>query len=263
MTLDVAISTYKPEGILRVEKILPPTRPQVRYVVSWQEHGNTSVPESLLNRNDVEIHRLDEKGLSRNRNNALQHCKGDIVLIADDDVIFTDDFAQTILNVYEKNPTVDLATFKVDYTSNPKKYPREDCILGLPLPKDYFVASIEMSFRRDRLKEIRFSPALGLGSPKLQAGEDEYFLYQAIKGGLRCYFVNKIIASHPAPTTGNKVTLGILRAQGFIIKIYYPVSFLLRIPLKAYRVAGKKRVSFFKTLYHLVRGAIVPQSKIN
>ena len=81
LTLDVAISTYKRDGIRKVEKMLPPPQEGVKYVVSWQEHDDNPIPSELSSRADVEVYRLDKKGLSNNRNNAISHCKGDIILI--------------------------------------------------------------------------------------------------------------------------------------------------------------------------------------
>ncbi|MEM9687793.1 MAG: glycosyltransferase, partial [Bacteroidota bacterium] len=41
-----------------------------------------------------------EKGLSKSRNLALKHAIGDVCLIADDDVCFTSDFQQRIIEAY-------------------------------------------------------------------------------------------------------------------------------------------------------------------
>lgn len=52
MKLDVAISTYQPQGLQRVADMNLPQVEGVRYVVSWQQHGGARIPEQLL-RNDV------------------------------------------------------------------------------------------------------------------------------------------------------------------------------------------------------------------
>ena len=86
LTLDIAIVTHRPEGIARVAAMNLPVIDGVRYVVSWQSHEEAPVPESLV-RDDVEIHRFDGRGISLNRNHAYDHCRADIVLNADDDLI--------------------------------------------------------------------------------------------------------------------------------------------------------------------------------
>lgn len=255
LTLDVAISTYRPEGIERVVKMLRPLEPKkgVRYVVSWQEHGDAPLPTYLADRGDVEVWRTDLKGLSNNRNNSIEHCRGDIVLIADDDLEYYPDFAEKIISAFEEKPLLDLGIFKVEF-HNPKKYPEETCRLSLPFPKGYYCSSVEITFRRERLNVLSFSPEMGLGAPVLQSGEDELFLISAIKRGYDCEFFPIAIATHPSESTGDKISPGTLRAQGFIMAMIYPLTSFLRIPLKAYRVSKTTNAPFFKSTYQLLKG---------
>lgn len=257
MTLDVAVSTNKKDGILRVEEMLKPLPVQsnVKYIVSWQDSQGLSIPEYLETRKDVEIYRLDVKGLSNNRNNAIAHCKGDIILIADDDLEYFPDFAKTVRSEFEKNPCLDLAIFKVDFL-NKKTYPAKECNLSLPFPKNYFVTSMEIAFRRERVKDLRFWPEMGLGAPKMHCGEEELFVVSAIKRKLNCQFFPTFICRHPKPTTGDNISPEILRAQGFIISIIYPFSGILRIPLKAFRLKKSRKGSFFVSTKHLFQGMV-------
>lgn len=255
MTLDVAISTYRPEGIKRVEKMLPQPQEGVRYVVSWQEHEDTPIPESLMIRDDVDVYRLELKGLSNNRNNAINHCKGDIILVADDDLVYYPGFAEKIKEAYQRYPTMDLATFKFDYL-NKKIYPPKDCKLKLPFPKNYYLSSVELTFRREKLKDLKFKKELGLGNKWLGCGEDEFFLIEAIKEGYDCRFVNETIGIHPLESTGDKVCPGILRGQGYVIRKIYPYSGILRIALKAKRLGKVTGGNFIKILYHLFQGFV-------
>ena len=264
MTLDVAISTYRPDGILRVENMLSRLAPQsgVRFVVSWQEHENAPIPESLIDRGDVEVVRYDVKGLSNNRNNALAHSSADIVLIADDDLIFLPDFSVNIKEAFKSDPRIDLGIFKINFP-NEKKYPDKDCRLRLPLPKGYYGSSVEIALRRERLDSLKFWGEMGLGNPFLHCGEDELFLISAIKRNYNCHFFNTTIANHPVESTGDKVSPGILRGRGFIIGLIYPFTCLLRIPLIAFRIRKKKKSSFLSSLIELSRGALLSIKKNN
>jgi dTDP-glucose pyrophosphorylase len=59
-----------------------------------------------------------ERGLSKSRNLALKHATADIVVIADDDVCYLDNYSSTIIAAYEAHPMADILTFKVkDYKS--------------------------------------------------------------------------------------------------------------------------------------------------
>lgn len=261
LTLDVAISTFGSEGLLRVEKILPSPQDGVRYVVSWQDHGNNPVEKSIMERGDVEVHRLEKSGLSNNRNNALAFCSSDIILIADDDLEYKPEFSLKIRKAFEENPDMDLGVFKIDFPL-PKSYPAHDCILELPLSKGYYCSSVELAFRRDRIGDLRFWPGMGLGTHEFQCGEDELFLLSAIKRGLRCHFINETIAVHPKSSTGNRLSAGVLRGQGFIMGLIYPLSCWLRVPLKAWRIRKNKKGGFFSSLFQLINGTLASKKRL-
>lgn len=230
-----------------------PVQSGVRYVVSWQMHADLPVPDSISKRGDVEIHRLGTPGLSNNRNNSIENSSADIILIADDDLEYHPDFAKKIIDVFEKDPTLDLATFKVNFLS-PKVYPVNNETLNIPLPQNYYVCSIEMAFRKKSIKDLRFYPELGLGAQKMHCGEEEFFLLSAIRRGLNCQFFPKEICAHNHQTTGDFVTPEILRGQGFTIKALYDNSAFFRILLKTWRIKNKKGLSLLKKFRSLMEG---------
>lgn len=256
MKLDLALATHTPEGIKRVEAMNLPVVHDVRYIVSWQSHDNAPIPESLLSRDDVEIYRFDKVGQSHNRNNAIDHCSGDIILLSDDDLIYKPDAFEKIIETFKNNPDVDLATFKVDLPK-PKPYPTHACDLYEKLPKGYWVGAIEIAFRRNRIGDMRCHPLLGLGSPELNGAEDEFFLLSAIRRGYKCRFFPITICSHPNPSTGTGKNLsdGYLCAAGCYIRLAYPATFLPRLLIKAYRLLRTNKISISRSLPRLFYGA--------
>lgn len=255
LTLDVAICTYGKDGLFRVAAMILPFQERVKYVVSWQEHRNAPIPESISDRPDVVVSRLDRSGLSNNRNNALRHCDSEIVLIADDDLEYSKHSFIGVIKAFEDNPKMDLATFRVKFPK-PKNYPSDGCRLGDPMPKGYFVTSMEIAFRRTSIGNLEFNPNLGIGAPELLCGEEEIFVYEAIKRGLKCFHVGKEICCHPGVTSGNKVAGGVLMGQGYVIRRLYPVTGLPRLILKAWRIRKKEAIGFPMALYHLLKGAL-------
>lgn len=256
MTLDLAMITHGPQGIERVATVLLPPQPGVRYVVSWQRHENAPIPTALL-RPDVEIHRFDGVGLSNNRNNALDHCTADVILIADDDLTYLPGAFDEILRVFRENPGLDFATFRSEKDGNPE-FPQSETCLGNRLPKGYYVTSFEMALRRSSAGNLRMCPELGLGAPRYQGGEDEMMLHTAIKRGLDCRFFPLTICRHPHPSTGTKLTVtdGNLRGSGAVIALMNPWSAPLRVPLKAWRTARAGKTSFIRALRHITAGAL-------
>ncbi len=255
-TLDIAIVTHTPKGGERVGRMLMPPLPGVRYVVSWQNHGNVSIPSSLT-RDDVEVHRFDGKGVAANRNNAVEHCTADIVLMGDDDLIYIKEGIAKIPEIFNDNPQLDLATFRC-VTPYPKKYPEKSVTLGRSLPKNYDVGTVEIACRRKSIDNLRFCTELGKGSERFHSGEDEYFLYTAIKRGMDCRFFPIDICEHDHYSTGSDPhpSKGTLRGFGCIIALMYPWTCGARIPLKAWRLFRAGRAGFFNALATLAEGAI-------
>lgn len=257
MTLDLALVTYQPQGIIRVSNQKLPQVEGVRYVVSWQQHLDAPIPPDIASRPDIIVHRFDSTGQSANRNNAIANCSADIILHADDDIIYTREGLLSVISVFEQNPNLDLATFRSIHNSG-CTYPDVETELNVHLPKNYFVATFEIAFRRATCGALRCHPELGLGSPELHGGEDEVFLMNAIKHGYDCRFFPLTICTHDHPSTGTKMnpTDGNLRASGCVIALYYPWTSPLRIPLKAWRLYKSGRSAFGRAVRLLVAGAM-------
>lgn len=254
--MDVAIATWQPEGIRRVEAMNLPHVPGVRYVVSWQLPGpDPVIPESLAGRDDVSVFIIEKAGVSVNRNNACAHCTADIILNSDDDLVYTAEQLQSVIDTFDRNPNVDLSSFR--FNGAPDKYPAIECDLLDRLPKGYHVTTFEMACRRHVLEKICFDLNFGPGAPLFQCGEDSKFLHDVIRAGFHCRFFPITICTHDHPTTGDKpMPKGVALAEGKLIRLQYPASWILRVPLKAWR-NKKKGGTFFPALYYLFRGALI------
>lgn len=257
LTLNLALITHRPEGIERLARMFLPEISGVSYVVSWQEHMNAPVPEALKNRSDITIHRFNKPGLSLNRNNALEHCTGDIILFADDDLIYSEESLRSVITVFENDSTLDLATF-ISKSAKYRKFPSEPTLLKSKLPRNYSVASFEIAFRNNRNNPLRCCPELGLGAPLIQSGEDEMIVRSAIKRGMKCKFFPIEVCDHPLDSTGSKINppKGVLRGFGCVIALTYPVTAILRVPLKAFRLSKAGQSGFMHALRYVASGAL-------
>lgn len=256
MTLDVAIATWQPSGLGRIVEMKLPAVPGVRYVVSWQEHGNNPViPPEIACREDITVCLCEEKGVSRNRNNALDRCSAEIVLMGDDDLSYRAEELKGVIKAFEQRPEMQVATFR--YHGAMKQYPKSETPLRFPLPKNYGVATFEIAVRRKECRGLRFDELYGPGSPVWQAAEDEKFLWDARKAGLDCRFIPLDVATHTGPTTGDRVLSkpGIAAASGKVIRLEFPRTWILRTLLKSLR-QWRRGGNFFFCLYHQFRGAL-------
>ncbi len=254
LTLDIAISTYRPDGIRRLARCNLPRIEGVRYVVSWQQHEDAPLPRELV-REDVEVHRFDRAGQSLNRNNAFDHCTAEWVMVSDDDLVYREEGIRELMESLARSPEVDFATFRSEREGAPK-YPERETDLAWPLPKGYHVGGIELAFRRST--GLRCCPEFGLNSPKMHGAEDEALLLTALRRGLRARFYPITVVEHYHPSTGSRsgLTASNLRASGCFIALGWPAGALLRVPLKAWRVARSGRATLPKALWYMAEGAL-------
>ena len=253
MTLEVLICTYGDEGINRVIEMNLPTVEGVKYLVSWQtDEFNLLLPDEL-HRNDLRIYTTNSKGLSNNRNHALKKASGDICLIADDDITYTAKQLQSVIETFDKNPSVDIALFKYSGGNN-KQYPDYEFDIKKE-PKGYYISSIEIAFRRKAVAPtLQFDNRLGIGT-SMPAGEEAIFIHNAIKQGLNCRFFPITIAHHAELTSGSRTpSPGILQANGVCIAVKYGALGLLRLPIIAWRHSQQGYIKFIPALHNLYKG---------
>lgn len=198
MTLEILICSLN-KGIVRVQDVLLPPCADVRYIVSYQytdERYLDLIPKALRKREDVSVYTYKGQGLSANRNLALSKATADIIMYADDDAHLTEELPQTVMRHFEEDETLDVAFFCAStYTGKPlKTYPENDFDV-LAMPTGYTISALEMACRRTSVQgKIRFDERFGLGTKFLVCGEEEIWLEDALRAGLKMhYYPEKIV----------------------------------------------------------------------
>ncbi|WP_425639525.1 glycosyltransferase family 2 protein [Algoriphagus yeomjeoni] len=174
---------------------------------------------------DFQFFSFNERGLSKSRNRAIEHSTADIALIADDDVVFTDDLQSKIKAGFAKFPDADILTFKIltpsgqpykNYANNAFKHDRSSI---------YKVSSVEMVVKVSKLKEagLKFDERFGLGT-SYPSGEEMIFLNDALNKGLNIYFIPEYIVSHPLESSGKILDDKYFRSKGALIRRLYGKS---------------------------------------
>lgn len=206
MTIDILICTID-EGIGGIGEVLMSPIPSVHYVVSVQYTTSSApeIPAVLAERSDVTVTTQEGRGLSRNRNNALQHATGDVVVIADDDCRYTPEAINCIRKAYLQHTAADAVCFMAaSYDGAPfKHYPAETFSYAVACRQGYYPTSFELTFRRESLERdgLSFDEHFGLGA-ELPAGEEEVFLADAEREGWTVIFVPECIVRTDPATTG-------------------------------------------------------------
>ncbi|MDX9745125.1 MAG: glycosyltransferase [Syntrophales bacterium] len=200
LTLDILICTID-EGIENIASILQEERSDVTYIVSHQitDHKFRQIPPPLKVRNDVVISHIKGRGLSANRNNALSLARGDIAVLADDDILYLTDTFHQVLNSFDENPDAEVICFKIKnmaFSGEYKPYPARPTRIN-KLGR-YPISSIEIAFRVAAVRErqIRFDERFGLGSPVVIGGEEQVFIDTCLSRGLRVLYLPIYIVKH-------------------------------------------------------------------
>lgn len=133
-----------------------------------------------------------QRGLSKSRNMALSYATADICLIADDDVVYNDDYEKLILDAFKNNTKADILTFNFTATNAIQtRKPRTN----RRAPFYRFYASVSLAFRRIKIVKygLHFNELIGAGSD-YGAGEESLFLSECRHKHLKIYENSAYIA---------------------------------------------------------------------
>jgi hypothetical protein len=232
--LTLAISTLG-VGINRV--VLPESSERVCFLILWQEPTG-DLPRRLI-RPDVEVVRLEGRGLSKSRNAALRFARTRFVWLFDDDATPDIEAGLSLVDraiqegwsiVTGMVVTPDGVFFKA-YPSRERRW----TIWNAPK-----VSSIEtiLDVEAVRAKGLFFDERFGLGARWIM-GEEFVFMASAIRAGLVAMYVPKPIAVHPLESTGKEFGRdGVWQASSASLSCVFGVWSL---PIKMAMVWRKRR----------------------
>lgn len=126
-----------------------------------------------------------ERGIGRSRNLALEEAKGRIVLFSDDDIVYSEGYAESILKAFEAHPEADIIMFNVNVSEDRKTYRIDKEIRvhkwSVGRYPAYAAAARLDSIRRAK---VRFSLLFG-GGARYSNGEDSLFFMDCLRAGLK------------------------------------------------------------------------------
>lgn len=265
MTVDILICTYN-EGILECDKILLKRDKDIRYTISHQltDDNYERIPNSLLNRSDVDVYQIKSKGLSANRNNALKHAKGDICIIADDDVEYNIEDIKNLIYLYENNKSTDIIVGKIRTFDNEQEYKKYSCSPCFIRKKSVgSVSSIEISFRRNRVIEngIKFDTRFGLGGLMYPKGEECIFLNDCLKQNLIIKYFPFYMVKHPRLSSTSNIVYNAKEAEYYGALTYRMFSNYAYLLMILFAVRHYKRyiknISIIGFLRHFYNGIVL------
>lgn len=143
------------------------------------------------------------KGVGTNRNLALMYSDGDIILFADDDIVYMDDYSSKVIEAFEKNKGADALIFGLDMVKNGKR----EFLIRNKNKRLFFWNSLKygacvLAARREFVEKwnIKFTELFG-GGTLYSCGEDSLFILDLFRKGAKIYAVEYVLGTHVNDTS--------------------------------------------------------------
>ena len=209
---------------------------------------NQTTNDTILKSNfeSVKVVNVFEKGLSKSRNIGIKNSRKDILVFADDDVVFELGFEDKILKEFNSHLGYDgfRFRFKNELGKFVKKYP-----IKFQAKLNWFevlnTSSIELVFKRESIYNvILFDENFGLGS-LFSMGEEAVFLADAKSVNCKIGFVPHTLMMHNGSTTSNRIEHGLLYFnQGAVFYRIFNNKYLFWVFLKLFFDLKHHKITF-------------------
>lgn len=192
MEIEVLLSTMNLKDINQTKKLIKQMNVNTPILIINQITEDIS-PWNYDDEN-IKLYSYIEKGLSKSRNRAISNANADVAIIADDDVIYENDYEKTISDAYEKYKDADIIAFYVQ-SNNKKRSIKRQRTHKVNFITAMRIQSMQITFKSKEIKKekINFMEEFGAGS-RYFMGEESIFLYQCLNNKKKIYYVNKKIA---------------------------------------------------------------------
>lgn len=170
--------------------------------------------------------KTDELGLSKARNLGIKYCKGDIIMLSDDDCWYEENALKNINCQFKNN--IDILLTQIYDKQNEKYYKNYNKERKFIRKKMELMSrsSIEIAFRRD-IEKAYFDENFGLGA-QFVCGEEIDFLLSNFKGN-NILYDPEITVYHPRKNIKNK---GQIVAKGALYAKHYSVFLCFAVLLR-------------------------------
>lgn len=191
MSLQVVVATMHRKDFSKYEAMNLSTD-----AVFANQADETSYSEKSFGNCTAKMITTATRGVGINRNIGLQYATGDILLIADDDMVYKDDYSETVLKAFEENPHADALIFNIETIGADKGRRLNIESKRIHLHNGLNYGAARLAVRRSSLirERIFFSTCFG-GGTIYSAGEDTLFICDMLKKKLKIFTYPATIAS--------------------------------------------------------------------
>lgn len=253
MTLDILLTTVNKtvDEIISLINSLNITS----NVIVGNQFKEASVNTYYIGEQRVTIVNTKDKGCSKNRNHILTYSDADIVLFADDDEIFTNNYYSIITEAFISNKEAEAIYFAVSvnkesrpvriFNKNKKASWKDISALGV----------WGLAIKRETIKKynLSFDENFGPGS-KCPMGEDSIYLRDLIKASNEVYTNTALISyiEQYQSTWFKGYNKDYFINLGKATKRLYPYTFLYRV-MKNIIYYLKRGINPFKVMFYMIK----------
>jgi len=143
-----------------------------------------------------------EKGVGLSRNNALMRADADIILFSDEDIRYTEGYAEKVLRAFEQRPKADMLLFNFDVIEERATYHTDkEHRVRIYNSGRYPTYSFAIRLEKLRMAGISFNILFG-GGARYSNGEDSLFIKDCLKHGFKIYALPISLGKEePRPST--------------------------------------------------------------
>ena len=205
----------------------------------------------------VKLISSQDRGVGKNRNKALQYASGEYVMFADEDMIYEDNYVQTVEEAFKKCPKADMIIFKLKYLNRLTIGKVETMTFKrLHLWNAMRYGTARVAIRKSALDKacLCFSTLYG-GGARFSSGEDSLFIRDAFRKGLKIYASPVTIATvkQEASSWFTGFHDKYFTDKGVLIANTFPVMKYLLVYYFAFRLRKVSKDYGFRKICRLMR----------
>ncbi len=165
-------------------------------VVFANQTNVTEFSEKAFGNHTAKMISTQTKGVGINRNFGLQYATGDILLLADDDMVYKDNYVKIINEAFSKLPDADAIIFNIETIGNDMGRRTNNKIKKIKIINGLNYGAVRIAVKRSSIirNRISFSSCFG-GGAIYSSGEDTLFICDMIRSGFKIYTYPATIAA--------------------------------------------------------------------
>lgn len=153
---------------------------------------NNKMEESIVN--GIKWIDIDQRGLSKSRNYAINISTSEYIYLADDDIILNSKFNLIVKEAFKKYPQADIIAFQVNGIDKEfKNYPLKE--FKINYRNSMKISSVQLVMKASFIKKknLKYDELFGTGS-RYAMGEENIFLLDALKKNAKIIYIPEEIS---------------------------------------------------------------------